>query len=145
MQQYKNNVTLRLRNPLIDQQNGLKCNISSITAQKLCRRDANHILIRFWVLTERPDTNYMQQFKNNMTLRPRNPLFDPQNELKHNISSVTAQICRQNDVNHILIRFWVLLERFDTIYMQAYTVYFFKNCLIFHKSWSLTQKIELSW
>ena len=94
---------------------------------------------------ERPDTNYMQQYNYNMTLRLRNPLFDQQNGLKCNISSITAQKLRQRDVNHILIRFWVLLERFDTIYMQAYTVYFFKNCLIFHKSWSLTQKIELPW
>ena len=103
-------MTLVPKNSLFNPQNGLKYNISSITAHKPRQSDVNHILIRFWVLTERPDTNYMQQFKNNMTLRPRNPLFDPQNELKHNISSVTAQICRQSDVNRILIRFWILLE-----------------------------------
>ena len=136
-------MTLGPKNPLFNPQNGLKCNISSITAQKLRQSDVNHILVRFWVLLERLDTIYMQQCIYNMTLGPKNPLFDPQNGLKCNISSTMAQKLRQSDVNHILIRFWVLLARFDTIYMQEYTVYFFKNCLIFHKSWSLTQKIEL--
>ena len=91
------------RNPHFVPQNGLKCNITYITAHKLRQRDVNHLLKRLWVLIEHPDTNYMQQYMNNMTLRIRNLLFDPQNELKYNISSITAHKFRQSDVNHILI------------------------------------------
>ena len=55
-----------------------------------------------------------------MTLGPQNPLFNPQNGLKCNISTITAQKPRQSDINHILIRFWVLMKRLDTICMQRY-------------------------
>ena len=118
MQKYKNNMTLRPRNPLFNPQNGLKCNISSITAQKPRQSDVNHILIYFCVLLGHFETIYMQEYMYNMTLGPNNPLFNPQNGLKCNISSITAQKPRQSDVKHILIRFGVLMERFDTICMQ---------------------------
>ena len=36
-----------------------------------------------------------------MTIRPRNSHFDPQNGLKCNISSITAQKLRQSDVNQL--------------------------------------------
>ena len=77
MQQYQNTMTLGPETRFFYTQNGTKCNISSMTAQKLPQSDVNHILMHFCALLGHFDTTSMQQYQNTMTLGPENPLFLP--------------------------------------------------------------------
>ena len=58
------------------------------------------------------------QADNAMKAGSENPLFDPQNEPKYNISSIMAHKLPPAHVNHILMHLCTLLGHFDTNSMQ---------------------------